>query len=120
MAKFVCYDSNGVEVTCTDDNWDNHIVAEHPEIKGCEVHVKTTIEKPHRIYQDPRHPNTKILYKPFILPKPFHTQWLRVAIEYRKPRFGNLRGYTLTAFACTGVRKGDILIWEEGQDEKHK
>ena len=114
MAKFVCYDKDGIEIICAEANWDNHIVSEHPELKGCEAHVKATVENPYRIYQDPRHPNRRILYRPFILPKPFHTQWLRVAIEYRKPRFGKLRGYTVTAFACTGVRQGDILIWEGG------
>jgi len=108
-----CYDKDGVEIVCTEDNWGNHIVSEHPEMEGCEVHVKTAIEKPYRVYQDPRHPNRKILYKPFILPKPFNTQYLRVAIEYRKSRFRDLRGYIITAFASPGIRKGDILIWEQ-------
>ena len=107
-----CCDRNGVVIICTDDNWRNHIVAEHPEVRGCEAHVKTAIENPYRIYQDPRHPNRKILYKPFILPKPFNTQYLRVAIEYKKSRIRDFRGYIITAFACSGIRKGDILIWE--------
>ena len=112
MTKFQCRDKDNVAIICTEDNWESHIVSEHPEMKGCEVHTKIAIEKPYRIYQDPRHPNRKIIYKPFILPKPFNTQYLRVAIEYRKRRFGDLRGYVVTAFACSGIRKGDILIWE--------
>jgi hypothetical protein len=113
MPDFDCKDKDGIRIVCTEDNWVNHIVAEHPELNGCEVLVKKTIGQPHRVYQDSRHPNRKILYKPFILPKPFNTQWLRVAIEYRKPMLGDIRGYVVTAFACTGVRQGDIIIWQE-------
>lgn len=111
--QFRCLDKDGVEVSCSRDCWENHIVAEHPEMRGCEVHVKTAIEKPYQIYQDPRHPNTRIIYKPFILPEPFHTQYLRVAVKYRQRLFRGLRGYVLTAFPCAGKRKGDIFIWEE-------
>lgn len=113
MPQLECQDRDGIRVICTESNWENHVVSEHPELRGCELHVKTTIETPHRIYQDSRHPNRRNLYKPFILPKPFHTQWLRVVIEYKKPLFGDIRGEVVTAFACTGVRQGDILIWQE-------
>jgi hypothetical protein len=112
MAGFTCQDKDGTEIICTADNWKNHIVSEHPEMGGCEAHVKT-IEKPYQVYQDARNINRKVVYKPFILPKPFHTQYLRVAIEYKKRRFGHIRGYVVTAFSCTGIRKGDILLWEE-------
>lgn len=113
MVQFRCWDKDGVEVVCNRDTWENHVIAEHPEMKECEAHVKASIEKPYQVYQDGRHPDTKIIYKPFILPKPFHTQYLRVAIKYRQRLFGRLRGYVSTAFPCSGKRKGDILIWEE-------
>lgn len=113
MREFSCRDKDGIEVICTKDTWVNHIIAEHPEMGGCQAHVKTAIERPYQIYQDGRNPNKKNVYKPFILPKPFHTQYLRVTIKYRKRVFGGLRGYVSTAFACQGKRKGDILIWEE-------
>lgn len=114
MGVIRCFDKDNVSVTCTDDRWNSHILAEHPEMRGWEAYVIATIEKPYRIYQCPRHTKTKVLYRPFILPKPYHTQYLRVAIEYEKKKFSRkLRGYVLTAFPCSAVRKGDILIWEE-------
>jgi hypothetical protein len=109
---FECKDKDGVVVLCTKDTWENHIVAEHPEMGGWEAYVKATIEKPYRIYQDSRHTNRKNLYKPFILPKPFHMQYLRVGVKYHKRRFGRTIGYVNTAFPCTQVRKGDVLLWE--------
>ena len=113
MEVFRCLDKDSISVICSGDTWNNHIVAEHLEMGGCEAHVKAAIEKPYQIYQDQRHLNTKIIYKPFVLPKPYHNQYLRVAIKYRKRRFGGLRGYVSTAFACQNKRRGDILIWEE-------
>ena len=75
--------------------------------------MKAAIEQPYRVYQDKRHLHRKIYYRPFILPKPFHMQYLRVVVEYRERRFSSERGHVVTAFACTEVREGDILLWEE-------
>lgn len=110
---FQCTDKDGITVVCSKDTWNNHIVAEHPEMEGCAANVKAAIEKPYHIYQDGRHPHIRIIYRPFILPKPFDRQYLRVAIKYRTRRFGGRRGYVSTAFPCINKRKGDILIWEE-------
>ena len=112
MGEISCQDKDNVIISCSSDCWENHVVAEHPEMEGWEAYVKTTIEKPYRIYQDGRHPDRKAFYNPFILPKPFHTQYLRVVIKYKKRKFGGVRGYVITAFPCQGTRKGDILIWE--------
>ena len=109
---FRCRDKDGVLVICTQSTWEKHIIAEHPEMRGNEMCVKAAIEDPYQIYQDPRHANKKNIYKPFVLPKPYHTQYLRVAIEYKKPLFRQLKGYVSSAFACKTKRKGDILIWE--------
>ena len=108
-----CYDQDGIQVVCDDGTWYNHIVAEHPEIGGCEAHVKVAIEDPYQIYQDATDINRIIIYQPFILPKPFHTQYLRIGIEYKQRKSARKKGYVRTAFACQNKRKGDILIWEK-------
>ena len=114
MEKFRCKDKDGITVVCTRDTWEDHIVSEHPEMKDCEVTVRTAIEKPYQVYQDGRHAARRTVYKPFVLPKPFHTQYLRIAIEYRRKKISRkVQGYVCSAFACRTKRKGDILIWEE-------
>jgi len=110
---FQCRDRDGIVVYCSKDTWYNHIIAEHPDMRGWEAYVKTAIEKPYQVYQDGRHPHIRVIYAPFILPKPYNLYYLRVAIKYRKRAFGKLRGYVSTAFPCVNKRKGDILIWEE-------
>ncbi len=110
---FWCVDKNGTTIVCSKETWNNHVLAEHPEMEGCEAYVKAVIEKPYQIYQDGRHPNIQNIYRPFILPKPYNLYYLRVAIKYRKKVLGDLKGYISTAFPCVNIRKGDILIWEE-------
>jgi hypothetical protein len=110
---FRCKDKDGIIVICKQDTWENHIVSGHAEMEGCEMIVKTAIEKPYQVYQDGKHTNKRIIYKPFVLPKPFHTQYLRVAIEYHRGKINRkLQGYVCSAFACQTKKKGDILIWE--------
>jgi len=110
---FECKDKDGIAVVCSDDTWYNHIVAEHPEMKGCEAYVKAAIEKPYQIYQDGRNPRIRNIYQPFILPKPYNQYYLRVAVKYRQRMFRDPKGYVSTAFPCVNKKKGDILIWEE-------
>jgi len=80
-------------------------------MKGCEAYVKAAIENPYQVYQDSTHIKQKIIYKPFILPKPFNLQYLRVALEYEVKKFRTLRGYVHSAYPCINIKKGDILLW---------
>ena len=104
-------DKDGIPVICSKECWEDHILDGHPEMEGCETHVKATIENPYQIYQDAFDIKVKVIYKPFILPKPFNQQYLRVAIKYSRKKFKRPRGYVLTAFPCINIKKGDILIW---------
>jgi hypothetical protein len=110
---FYCRDKDGVEVVCDENTWYNHIIAGHPEMVGCEAYVKAAVESPFQIYQDRSNLKKKIIYQPFVLPKPFHTQYLRIAIEYKQNLFGRIIGHVCTAFACKEKKGGDILIWEK-------
>jgi len=107
-----CFDKDGIKVVCDEGTWYNHILAEHPEMTGCEEIIKATINNPYEIYQDRIAINKKAICKPFVLPKPFHTYYLRIVIEYDKSKFRGTKGYVRTAFACVNKKKGDILLWE--------
>jgi hypothetical protein len=113
MNVFECKDKDGITVVCALETWLNHIIAEHPEIKGCEAIIKEAIENPYQVYQDSVHPDIKNIYQPFVLPKPFHQFYLRIGIEYRTGLLGRRRGYVRTAFACQSKRRGDVLIWQK-------
>jgi hypothetical protein len=107
-----CLDKDGVKVVCDAGTGYNHILAEHPEMKECEAIVEAAIQTPYQVYQDRITLNKKVIYKPFVLPNPFHTYYLRIVIEYKKSGFRGTRGYIRTAFACANKKKGDILLWQ--------
>jgi hypothetical protein len=64
-----CKDKDGVTVVCSEETWNKHILPKHPEIEGCEAHVKTVIQHPRFIYQDNTDLNKLIHYSPAVLPK---------------------------------------------------
>ena len=107
-----CQDKDRIPVVCSDDTWNKHILPKHPEIDGCEAHVKAVIEHPRLVYQDSTDLNKLILYSPAVLPKASHSRYLRVAISYKNNRFLGKRGYIESAMGCWNIRKGDILVWE--------
>ena len=111
---FECRDREGIRVVCSRETWLSHIVAEHPEMQGCESCVAATIEALYQVFQDRAFPDRKNLYRPFVLPKPMDRRYLRVVIEYKKRRFRKgLTGYVMTAFPVENKRKGDILLWSQ-------
>ena len=110
---FRCTDRDGIEIMCTKDTWQNHIVAEHPEMIGCESYVKQTIENPDCVYEDFKYKSTKNFYTSPTLPTQVSYPYLRVSVKYHKNVLGKTRGYVKSAFPCVSKRKGDRLIWEK-------
>jgi hypothetical protein len=109
-----CSDREGICVVCSRETWESHIVAEHPEMEGCESGVVAAIQFPFQVFQDTACPSRRIVYRPFILPKPMDQRYLRVVIEYKVRKFRrSLAGYVLTAFPVENKRKGDILLWSQ-------
>ena len=82
-------------------------------MKGYEGYVKAAIEDPYQIYQDSKHLNRRILYRPFILPSPYYMHYLRVAIDYPHKWRRRSKGNIVTVFPCLNIKKGDILIWSK-------
>ncbi len=112
MNVLECEDKDGIPVVCSKDTWNKHILPKHPEIEGCEAHVKTVIQYPRFIYQDSTDLDKLILYSPAVLPKASHSKYLRIAIKYKKHLFLGKRGYVESAMGSWNIKKGDILIWE--------
>lgn len=113
MVLFRCKDRDGVLISCSNEVWQTHIIDEHPEMIGCETYVKASIEQPYQICQDTTHIDRKVIYKPFILPKPYHTYYLRIVIEYKEKLFRGIRGYVVTAYPCTSRKTGEVVLWQK-------
>jgi len=110
-AVLKCRDRDNVLVICNSDTWQNHIVAKHPEMKGGLAYVRAVLESPDQIYQDASHANERNFYRYGIMPDPYNQQYVRVGVRYEDKKLTGPRGYVITAFACQGVKKGEILRW---------
>lgn len=49
----------GETITLTQENFEQHIVMRHPEMKGHENDIKDTIEEPNLVYKAKRFPETR-------------------------------------------------------------
>lgn len=105
-------DKDGHTVVCSRGWWEKHIINRHPEVADWLAHIQTAIQDPYQVYQDRTNLNRKIYYRPFILPPPFSTQYLRIAIQYKQKITGQITGFIVTAFPCSNIKEGDILIWQ--------
>lgn len=105
---FAVRDPRGYEIRLTDECWYNHILIEHPEMKGREHDVKRAIKKPNYIYESKRRRSTHLYFsevgrslagKEYVL--------VVVAIRHRAKK-----GYIQTAFLVEGLSKGGKLLWK--------
>ena len=89
MSKlFQVVDPNGITVSCTGENWEQHIVKHHPEVANCEQEVAISIEKPLAIYQDSKHVERQVFYRPSSFPPPLNRGFIRTVVEYRTSLLG--------------------------------
>jgi len=111
--QYIFTDKDGNRVICSIRWWKKHIICKHPEVTDWLTYIKVTVQDPYQVYQDQVNLNKNILYRPFILPAPFSTQYLRIAIKYKQEKSGKRTGFMLTVFPCSKIKKGDILIWQK-------
>jgi hypothetical protein len=102
---------NGVLVTCSRRQWEQHIVTRHLEMDGGEAIVERVINEPLAIYQSDTHPRRHVFYRPSEFPPPYDRGFVRVIVEYKTRRWGGLRGHVITAVLVAGPKKGEIPIW---------
>jgi len=63
-----CFDKDGIKVVCDEGTWYNHILAEHPEMTGCEEIIKATINNPWKFIKivspSTKRPFANLLFSP--------------------------------------------------------
>ncbi|MCL2171115.1 MAG: hypothetical protein FWB71_03085 [Defluviitaleaceae bacterium] len=52
----------GYVVSCTQSQWDNHILARHPNMRGNEAIVANTISNPHKIHPSKEPPGRDVYF----------------------------------------------------------
>jgi len=106
---FVVTDPRQYQIRLTKACWYNHILIEHPEMKGRLDDVKRAIKIPDYIYQSKYKPSSHLYYykigrglskKEYVL--------VVITIRHRTSK-----GYVQTAFLVDSLSKGGNLIWKK-------
>lgn len=80
--KFAVTNYNGVTVSCTNDQWDTHIVVGHGIMEKNVKAVKDTIKNPDIVYQSDQNENREVYFRQ----SPYSTYSIhtKVVVEYGK------------------------------------
>jgi hypothetical protein len=100
--KFETVDPKGRKVTCTEDQWNNHILTNHSDMAGQEKNVQKAIEDPSMgIFSDAKHANRNIYYRK----PPKKNYYIKVVVE-----FDGDHGFVITAFPADSGKQGEKLL----------
>lgn len=101
---FEVTDPRGKKVICSEENWIDHVLYNHPNMEGSEADVAATIEAPSysMIYQDKNYPERNLYYRK--QPKEYY---IKAIVEFTEKQSGKL----ITAFITDSPKPGEALIW---------
>ena len=68
----------GMVVYCTEETWNNHIVAGHSSMEAKEDEVKNAIESPSSIYESNSHPSSRDVYFAY---NRLYNEYLKVVVH---------------------------------------
>lgn len=108
---FLASDPRGYEVILTNECWYNHILVEHPEVRGQLDDVKRAIQTPDYIYESKRRRSSHLYFlKVGRRPSRSESEYVLVVAAVRQR---TRRGYVQTAFLVDGLSKGGKLLWKK-------
>jgi hypothetical protein len=107
--QFRVVDPRGWTITCTQEQWQAHVVARHPIMAGREGEARACIEHPNEgIFQDARRVSRQVYYRL----RDDGRLYTKVVIEI----VGDKQARVVTAFPTSAGKKGETQIWPESSD----
>ncbi len=96
------------EIRLTENCWKQHILVEHPIMRGFLREIRTTVQQPDWIFQSRVSRSTLLYFKEYRR-KPVGRFFLMVVAGVRGT---SPRGFVKTAFLVYNLSKGGNLLWE--------
>ena len=93
MELFSVTSYNGKQVTCSEEQWNNHIAFNHKIMKNNVEAVKNTIIEPDSVYESSQSPKREVYFKKSLIPTYKDKFFTKVIVEYK-----NNAGEVVTAF----------------------
>lgn len=100
-------DKRGYKISCTKQQWNDHILQKHPNMVGFEKEVIRTIQNPDLpIFQDSEYNDRNVYYSIYrkITGKNFYIKVL-VQIDQK-----NFEGSVITAYKTFNIKPGERMI----------
>lgn len=108
MVEFTAVDYEGVEVTCTSEQWALKVDKGRPEIRGRRQEMIEAIERPDIVLQDRDFPGRRHHVR-----RIERGLYLKVVVAYGyDPELDKMAGSLLTVFIHGRFRKGDEVLYE--------
>ena len=109
MVEFTAVDYEGVEVTCTSEQWVLKVDKGRPELRGRRQEMIEAIERPDIVLQDRDFPGRRHYVR-----RIERGLYLKVVVAYGyDPELDKPVGFLLTVFICGRLREGDEVPYGE-------
>ena len=100
---FQVIDPRGNTITCSNEQWQNHVIQNKPFMQQYLAEVKRTLQNPDFICQDAEHQKRQCFYARKIRAK----LYIKVIVDFKSDNEAEL----ITAFLADNGKKGEIVIW---------
>jgi hypothetical protein len=111
VAVISCVDYEGRRVTLSEKTWEDHLQARHPEMRGQDRAIETTIVRPDQANHAPGFADREVLYRKGVLPPPDKNDYVKVIVQYHDYGGGQMVGFVVTAFAVEEISSGEHIKW---------
>src|SRR5262245_19008112 len=108
-------DYRGRRVLLDTDVWFDHILTEHPELRGNDRAIVLTLASPHRVNRHKDYPDREVFYRRGVLPPPDKDDYPKVFVQFRESRTGEMIGRVRTAYAITHIPPEESPLWASTQ-----
>jgi hypothetical protein len=100
---FQVIDPRGKTISCSDEQWKNHVIQNKPFMQIYLEEVKKTLQNPDFICQDFLHVKRQCFYGRKIKAHGY----LKVVVEFKTENEAEL----VTTFLADSGKKGEIIVW---------
>jgi hypothetical protein len=100
---FKVIDPRGNTITCSNEQWQYHVIQNKPFMQPYLAEVKSTLQNPDFICQDAEHQKRQCYYARKIRAK----LYIKVIVDFKTDKDAEL----ITAFLADNGKKGEIVIW---------
>jgi hypothetical protein len=108
LLLFTVVDPRGITISCSEQQWQEHVLLNHPFMEKRLDDVINTLQRPFLIFADSLKPDTNCYYQMHVK----NNRYMKVIVVLRTKQKAEL----ITAYPTDSGKKGETLIWPLSKD----